>query len=233
MAVLIDADGMSPKDTEKVFRYLPSLGRVTVQRIYGNFSDAQAAKWAKLLRGRGLIARHMTPLVRGKNAGDIALAVDAMELLLCRKVRAFVLVANDTDFTPLVHRLREDGAEVYGFGHSTTPEPFRAACTAFWDVRQPILTDRPQKPLGAFWTQSPKEAEDIVLTVLSMIAPDRQPVPLTVFKSCLVAHHPGFDPRVFSRRTLKDLLNELPTVKVTDHQGEPCVRLQEPGIGTG
>ena len=68
---------------------------------------------------------------KGKNASDIALAVDAVEILHTQRPDAFALVSSDADFTPLVMHLREHGAHVYGFGDAKTPEPFQSACTRF------------------------------------------------------------------------------------------------------
>lgn len=132
--MLIDGDGISPVDAAQVLDRLPKLGRVCGLRCYGNFSGSSAAAWTQLIRDQGLVARHMPSVVRGKNATDIALTIDAIELLLTRDIEKFVLVANDSDFTPLARRLREDGKDVIGFGNKSTPKPFRSACTAFHGI---------------------------------------------------------------------------------------------------
>jgi uncharacterized LabA/DUF88 family protein len=70
-------------------------------------------------------------LVKGKNATDMALLIDAMDILYTKDVQTFCLVSSDCDFTPLIMRLREDGKEVIGFGGFSTPEPFISSCTKF------------------------------------------------------------------------------------------------------
>src|SRR6202000_2266317 len=67
----------------------------------------------------------------GKNATDIALVIDAMELLYTQKPDAFCLASSDADFTPLVMQLKANGHDVYGFGERKTPTPFVNACTTF------------------------------------------------------------------------------------------------------
>ena len=67
----------------------------------------------------------------GKNAADITLVIDAMDLMHRRHLDGFCLVSSDSDFTRLASRLREEGAAVYGFGAKKTPEAFRNACTRF------------------------------------------------------------------------------------------------------
>ncbi len=66
-----------------------------------------------------------------KNATDMAMTVDAMELLYSDRPDAFGIVSSDADFTPLVMHLRSKGAAVYGFGAAQTPKPFVNACSRF------------------------------------------------------------------------------------------------------
>jgi NYN domain len=135
LAVMIDCDGVSPKDADRVLAHIPSLGRICILRAYGNFNGKSAHAWVKLVRNRGAMARHLPTLLPGKNATDIALTIDAIDILSTRRVDAFVLIASDTDFAPLAYRLREEGKDVFGFGNPSTTPTFRAACTSFRDIR--------------------------------------------------------------------------------------------------
>lgn len=86
-------------------------------------------------------------LVKGKNATDMALCIDAMDLLYTKSVHTFCLVSSDADFTPLIQRLRADGKEVFGFGELKSPAPFIAACTRFIYLEEPKPAKKPtQKP---------------------------------------------------------------------------------------
>src|SRR3546814_12667945 len=67
----------------------------------------------------------------GKNASEMGMVIDAMDLLYARNLDGFAIVSSDADFTPLVMRLRNDGVAVYGFGEEKTPEPFVKACSVF------------------------------------------------------------------------------------------------------
>ena len=71
---------------------------------------------------------------RGKNAADIALAIDAMDLMHREGLDGICLMSSDRDFTRLARRLREGGFAVFGFGESKTPQAFRAACHRFETV---------------------------------------------------------------------------------------------------
>ena len=68
---------------------------------------------------------------KGKNASDMAMVIDALDLLYSDRPEAFGIVSSDADFTPLVMYLRAKGAAVYGFGAQKTPEPFVNACSRF------------------------------------------------------------------------------------------------------
>jgi uncharacterized protein (TIGR00288 family) len=152
LAVFIDGDGVSPKEAKRVLDLLASEGQIHILRAYGNYNGRAAEGWAKLIRNRGIVARHMPKLVPGKNATDIALAIDAVEVLLTRSVDTFVLIVNDADFTPLARRLIEGGKNVFGYGKGSTPEPFRRACTEFTvigDLRPPEDPNGEQRPSGA------------------------------------------------------------------------------------
>ena len=130
-AVLIDAENASPRHAGVVFEAAGRLGEATVRRIYGDFSNGRLASWNEAVRKWSIVACHQPAHVKGKNAADIALAVDAMDLMYRERLDGFVLVSSDSDFTRLAQRLREGGFAVYGFGESKAPRAFRSACYRF------------------------------------------------------------------------------------------------------
>ena len=131
LAVLIDAENASPRHAGAVFEAAAKLGEATVRRIYGDFSNGRLASWNAAIRARSIVPCHQPAPVRGKNAADIALAVDAMDLMYRERLDGVVLMSSDSDFTRLAQRLREGGLAVWGFGENKTPEAFRAACNRF------------------------------------------------------------------------------------------------------
>lgn len=154
LAILIDGDGVSPSDATRVLDHLPKLGRICIVRTYGNFTGRSATAWTKVVRKHGVVARHMPSVAPGKNATDIALAIDAVGMLLTRRIETFVLVASDSDFTPLAHRIREEGKDVIGFGSRSTPDSFRRACTAFSEIGSltcPLIRQRLQTSSGVVY----------------------------------------------------------------------------------
>ena len=134
LAVLIDAENASPRHARTVFETAGKIGEATVRRIYGDFSNGRLASWSAAVRSYSIVTCHQAAHVRGKNAADIALAIDAMDLMYRERLDGVALMSSDSDFTRLAQRLREGGLAVYGFGESKTPQAFRTACHRFETV---------------------------------------------------------------------------------------------------
>jgi uncharacterized LabA/DUF88 family protein len=130
-AVLIDADNTSPQIAGGLFEEVAKFGEASVRRIYGDFSTPQLKSWSDILQKHAIDPYQQFAYTKGKNASDIALVIDAMDLLYTGRLDGFCLVSSDSDFTRLASRLREQGAYVYGFGAQKTPESFRQACQRF------------------------------------------------------------------------------------------------------
>src|SRR3954453_10227008 len=131
LAVLIDADNTSAQIASGLFEQVAKLGEASVRRIYGDFSSQRLRSWTEILQKYAIDPYQQFAYTTGKNASDIALVIDAMDLLHSGRLDGFCLVSSDSDFTRLASRLREQGADVYGFGTQKTPESFRQACRRF------------------------------------------------------------------------------------------------------
>jgi uncharacterized LabA/DUF88 family protein len=131
LAILIDADNTSARYAREIFEEIAKLGEANVRRIYGDFSGDKLKGWRKVLQPLAIVPSQQFNYTTGKNAADITLVIEAMDLMHRGGLDGFCLVSSDSDFTRLAQRLREDGAVVYGFGAKKTPEAFRNACTRF------------------------------------------------------------------------------------------------------
>jgi uncharacterized LabA/DUF88 family protein len=131
LAVLIDADNASPRIASGLFEEIAKIGEASVRRIYGDFSGTRLKSWADILPTHAMMPQQNFANTIGKNASDIALVIDAMDLLHSNRFDGFCLVSSDSDFTRLAARIREQGIDVYGFGEQKTPESFRRACNKF------------------------------------------------------------------------------------------------------
>ncbi|MEM8724276.1 MAG: NYN domain-containing protein [Pseudomonadota bacterium] len=138
IALLIDADNTTPEGIDPVLTVMAELGQVNIRLAYGNFAKDNLKKWGDLTNKFGIRPQQQFDVSKGKNATDMAMTIDAIDLLYQGKVDGFGIMTSDSDFTPLVTRLRQDGIVVYGFGEAKTPQAFKSVCTRFIDIKQLI-----------------------------------------------------------------------------------------------
>lgn len=131
IAMLIDADNAPASKIGLILNDLATYGECNIRRAYGNWTKAGLKGWIGELHDSAIRPMQQFDLTTQKNASDMALAIDAVDLLHTGRPDAFAIVSSDSDFTPLVHYLREHGAAVYGYGREKTPAPFQSACTRF------------------------------------------------------------------------------------------------------
>lgn len=131
IVLLIDADNTRLSKLEAVIQGISACGRIAVKRAYGNWRKDIFKNWENELKRLGIKAEQQFDYVTGKNATDIALVVDAMQLLNKGIYDAFVIVSSDSDFTPLAIALRESGVYVIGAGEAQTPDSFINSCDEF------------------------------------------------------------------------------------------------------
>ena len=134
VALLIDADNASSATLDPVLTVLAELGTVNVRRVYGNWSKPALKGWRDMSIKHGIEPQQQFDLTKGKNATDMKMTIDAMDLLFRGRIDGFGIMSSDSDFMPLAMRIRQDGIPVYGFGNLKTPEAFKQACTRFIDV---------------------------------------------------------------------------------------------------
>ena len=131
IAMLIDADNTQLAKLEAVIQEVNTLGRIVVKRAYGNWKKDNLKRWESEIKRLAIKPEQQFDYVTGKNATDMAMVIDTIELLHQSIYDGFVLVASDSDYTPLAIHLREQGVSVVGVGEKKTPEAFRKSCDEF------------------------------------------------------------------------------------------------------
>ena len=131
IALLIDADNAPAEMIDEILTELSTFGIINTRRAYGNWTKPGLQGWQNKLLQYAIRPMQQFDYSKGKNATDMAMTVDAMELLYTDTPDAFGIVSSDADFTPLVLHLRGKGAAVYGFGSAQTPKAFVNACSRF------------------------------------------------------------------------------------------------------
>jgi len=142
IALLIDSDNASHNGIDPVLTALAELGTVNIRRAYGNWRKQSLKGWVDILHKYGIEPQQQFDLTKGKNATDMKMTIDAMDLLFRGNVSGFGIMSSDSDFMPLAMRIRQEGFPVYGFGSAKTPEGFRQACSRFIDVDALIKSAR-------------------------------------------------------------------------------------------
>ena len=255
LAVLIDADNTSAKWAEAIFREVATLGEASVRRIYGDFSGTNLRAWEKQLEMHAVIPHQQFAYTQGKNSSDIALVIDAMDLLHAGRFDGFVLVSSDSDFTRLAGRIREQGLLVYGIGKNNTPSAFRKACKQFIfienlvseaddaekesaaDERTPPKPGRERAPAlradtaakadanNAFTIKEPP-SKAVPLIAAAMRSRDEDWVSLSVIGSYVRQANPEFDPRTYGCQKLTELLEKTGQFEVNRNDTPARARLK-------
>ena len=233
LAVLIDADNTSARYAQAIFEEIVTLGEANVRRIFGDFSSSRLAGWDGAIKSLAILQNQQRSNTTGKNAADIALVIDAMDLMHKGKLDGFCLVSSDSDFTRLAQRLREDGLQVYGFGERKTPEAFRNACTRFIYVEN--LVEAVAEKDGASSTtaaaaekkQPPSKAVKIVVKAMEG-ADDDGWVDLGSVGKLIYGAAPDFDPRTYGCPNLSTLVTRSGGFEVLREPGESVYIRRKP-----
>lgn len=229
IALLIDADNSRADSLEDVLTILGDLGTVNVRRAYGNWSKPGLKGWSAIIHRHAIEPQQQFDITKGKNATDMKMTIDAMDLLYGGRVDGFGIMSSDSDFMPIAMRIRQNGLPVYGFGTSRTPEGFRQACTRFIDLgaladaaahaetavadAADVASKAPAKPevgadliklLGDAWKASKRDEHGF--TTLSEMGQR-------------AANRSSFDARSYGFSRLSELLESLPNFEVQKRPG--------------
>ena len=173
IAMLVDCDNVSAKYIGSILNHLSKFGVVNIRRAYGNWKSKNLAKWEKILIEYAITPVQQFDYTKGKNATDIAMVIDIMDLLYTKKLSAIALVTSDSDFTPIVIRTLSDGITVYGYGEDKTPASLENACSEFIFVEKLYSTIEDTqtiiKPQLEKQERSLKEDSKLINTLLKAV----------------------------------------------------------------
>ena len=131
IALLIDADNSPARKIDVILAELAKIGVANIRRAYGNWKKEGLRGWENVLHEYAIKPVQQFDYSKGKNATDMGMVIDALDLLYTDQPDAYGIVSSDSDFTPLVLHLKAKGAQVFGFGAKKTPMPFVNACSRF------------------------------------------------------------------------------------------------------
>ena len=230
LAVLIDADNISAKFAEAMFEEIASLGEASIRRIYGDFAGGGPQGWTKDKRATLAIVPHQQfANTTGKNASDLALVIDAMDILHSGRFDGFVLISSDSDFTRLASRIREQGSDVYGMGMRKTPAAFVKACKRFIYVENLVndpVKSKPRAEKESDDSEAPTELEDpakLVIRAMDAIDQEEEWFSLGQIGQYITASNPDFDTRSYGKKKLSDLVKEMKRFETRRGEGNQLV----------
>lgn len=239
-------------DVGKVLERLLLKGDIVVKKAYCDFE-----RYKDFKRGLHEAAFELIeiPHVRqsGKNSADIRMVVDALDLCYTKgHVDTFVIISGDSDFSPLVSKLRENAKTVIGVGvKNSTSDLFLNNCDEFIYYDDLVRKERsrrrpsaagPAGPTSRAATPPPEtkgpdasEALDLVVETLDAVTEERgenEPIWGSMIKQAIKRRHPGFNERFYGFRSFNDLLADaekrgLLTLRPDEKSGGYTVRVAE------
>lgn len=231
LAVLIDADNIPAKHAGAILKEITRFGEPALRRVYGDWSSERLNGWRKQVRELGLVAQQETANTTGKNASDIGLVIDAMDILHTGRFDGFVLVSSDSDFTALANRLREDGVEVIGIGEDKAPVSLRNVCNRFILIENIIGTEPDTaKPKNAKAQdgdparEPPSKAVPLVIKAMKDSDSESDWHRLGAIGALINRANPDFDVRTYGSNKLSDLLNKTGQFELRQNDGHWEVR---------
>lgn len=233
LAVLIDADNCSPSIASDLFKEIAKLGDASIRRIYGDFSGTKNGGWRKILNEHAIIPHMNVEATKGKNASDIVLVIDAMDLMHSGRVEGFCIVSSDADFTRLASRLREQGLDVYGFGERKTPEAFRNACRRFIYTEnlavgeETVAEAKAGVASGPRKTEPPSKAAALIRRALNNLESEDGWFYLGPVGEQLINMHPDFDTRTYGCAKLSTLVEKAGGFDIERHNQQVRLRRRD------
>jgi len=223
IALFIDADNAPAKHIHFILAELAKYGVVNIRRAYGNWKKPSLKPWEDVLHEFSIQPFQQFDLSKGKNASDIALVIDVMDVLYTKSVDVVCLVSSDSDFTPLVTRAKADGRVVIGFGERKTPSPFVDACSKFLYLDEDNTSGK-KSPLISENLKSDTKLTSLLRQAIAASEDDDGWAALGPVGSH-ISNQASFDPRNYGYSKLSDLFKAIDLFEIKrDNENRYTVR---------
>lgn len=233
IAVLIDADNVSPKYIKSLLDETSNYGTITYRRIYGDWTSTMLSSWKVELLNNSLNPVQQYSYTTGKNATDCAMIIDAMDILYSGSVQAFCLVSSDSDFTRLAMRLRESGMLVIGMGEEKTPKPFTNACNIFkyLDIlvedEEDKSQDEKERISDIKHMTDIKEIENTISKIILERSDTSKYIDIGELGSYIQKRYPDFDVRNYGYSKLSTFLSKLSSIGIIKKENSVKAYIKE------
>jgi uncharacterized protein (TIGR00288 family) len=210
IALLIDSENISHKYIKSVMNEIAKYGKIVIARFYGNIQKL-SGEWHQTALNYAIKPMHQYYVATAKNAADMAMALDAVEIMYQEKVNTFFLVTSDSDFTPLAIKLKEGGMHVIGVGNEKkVTQAFKSACNEFkyfeyLEDEEDVTTTNGQTI----------EIEQIIKDIIIENGANNQMV-LSQLGNILKNRFSDFDTRKYGYKSLSGLVSSIKGLKTFD-----------------
>lgn len=218
LAVLIDADNTPYSEIGLVIDYCQIYGITMIKRAYGDWSSSKLKNWGRVFNEYAIKPVQQFSYTKGKNSTDIAMVIEAMDMLHSNRTDTFILVTSDSDFTGLAVRIREEGLSVIGIGRKTAPQSFIKGCNEFVYIENivnlPTEVTKPSKPdkTKVDTQSSSRDGEELLIKAVRNTSDENGIVLGGSLGAMLRKLDPSFTPTNYGCKRLKDFLALYPTV---------------------
>jgi uncharacterized protein (TIGR00288 family) len=217
IAVFIDADNAPAKKIDKVLSELARFGAVTIRKAYGNWKNPHLKSWEDVLHEFAIQPIQQFDLTKGKNATDMALVIDVMDILYTKSIDVICLVSSDCDFTPLVTRALADGKYVVGFGERKAPVAFVNSCSLFLYLEEEIEPERPVQKQSKN-IKSDTRLINLLRQAIEAVEEDDGWARLGPIGTH-ISNHASFDQRNYGFKKLSDLFSAIDLFEIKRTNG--------------
>lgn len=228
LALLVDGDNAQPKLLSVILEEASKYGKVTIRRVYGDWTTPQMNNWKSVLNEMAFNPIQKFSYTTGKNSTDSALIIDAMDILHDGLVDGFCIVSSDSDYTGLAKRIREDGVFVMGVGEQKTPNAFVKSCEIFTYVENlvenlDVQDNKVEKPVKKVAIKQKAKAAKATLDTnllnraFDMSTNESNEVNISTIGFNLRQLDPSFDSRTYGFKTLTNLFSNLKGFEVVDN----------------
>ncbi len=217
LAILIDADNTPYKSIGKILDYSHKFGNIIIKRAYGDWSTSTLKEWNTVFREYAVKPMQQFQFTKGKNSTDIAMVIDAMDILHSKIVETFILVTSDSDFTGLAVRIRENGLKVIGIGRKTAPASFVKGCEEFIFIENlappaPEKVEKVALPNSQATEGKIAEGQELLYKAVMNTADENGNVFGSSLGTMLLKLDPSFSPKNFGCRNLSKFIDLYPSV---------------------
>ncbi|MGE4420836.1 MAG: NYN domain-containing protein [Pseudodesulfovibrio sp.] len=229
IALFIDADNAPAKSIEFILTDLANYGSLAIRRAYGNWKSDNLKQWEGCLCENAIQPIQQFDMTKGKNATDMAMTIDAMDILYQKNMAVFGFVSSDCDFAPLATRVRAEGKIVVGYGERKTPEAFTNACTTFSYVDDLGDDDEPRRktnPVDGNTLKGDTKLLNLLRNSIEACA-DEEGWALLSRMGHSIRNQSSFDPRNYGYKGLGDLLSAIDLFEIQKNAGGGANRVRD------